>query len=244
MISAFDSSEGVMKNQYFGDINDYRKYGLLRALTRLSGLKVGICWLLTDDDRTGNGQLRDYLKRPDRWRAYDPQLFDTLQSLQRTETTPSVAKAREWAIIPKACYFEAVLSDSLVARETYFQAACQSLQECPLIFLDPDIGIEVESTRLGSRGSAKYIYWREMEEIYSKGHSLLIYQHFPRVLIDRFIPFLADRLADEFGATRVTAFRTPHVAFFLVQQPQHEKALKGCPHEIRNKWPGQLIPWP
>ena len=155
-----------------------------------------------------------------------------------------MAKVREWAIIPNACYFEAVLSDTLVAREKYFQAAYQSLQECPLIFLDPDNGIEVESTRLGARGSAKYVYWRELEEIYSKGHSLLIYQHFPRVQRDRFIPFLADRLADELGATQVTAFRTPHVAFFLVQQPHHEEMLKDCPHEVRNKWPGQLMPWP
>ena len=233
-----------MKNQYFGDINDYRKYGLLRALTGLSGLRVGMCWLLTDDDRTGDGQFRDYLNRPDRWRSYDPELYDTLQLLQRSETTPSVAKVREWAIIPNACYFEAVLSDTLVAREKYFQAAYQSLQECPLIFLDPDNGIEVESTRLGARGSAKYIYWGEIEEIYSKGHSLLIYQHFPRVQRDRFIPFLADRLADELRATQVTAFRTPHVAFFLVQQPHHEEVLKDCPHKVRNKWPGQLMPWP
>jgi hypothetical protein len=233
-----------MKNQYFGDINDYRKYGLLRVLTRVSGLKVGMCWLLTEDDHTCDGQFRDYLNRPDRWRSYDPELYDTLQLLQRSETTPSVAKAREWAIIPNASCFETLLSDTLLAREEYFQAAYQSLQECPLIFMDPDNGIEVESTRLGARGSAKYIYWREIKEIYSKGHSLLIYQHFPRVQRDRFIPFLADRLADELWATRITAFRTPHVAFFLVQQPHHEVMLKDCPHEVRSKWPGQLMPWP
>ena len=39
-----------MKNQYFGDINDYRKYGLLRLIAKKTGLKIGICWMLTPDD--------------------------------------------------------------------------------------------------------------------------------------------------------------------------------------------------
>lgn len=29
-----------MKDQYFGDINDYRKYGLLRAIIRSSGVRL------------------------------------------------------------------------------------------------------------------------------------------------------------------------------------------------------------
>jgi hypothetical protein len=38
------------------------------------------------------------------------------------------------------------------------------------------------------------------------GIFLLLCRHFPRVQRDRFIPLLADRLADGLGATRVTAF--------------------------------------
>jgi len=33
-----------MKNQYFGDINDYRKYGLLRTLTG-GQIKTAVCWM-------------------------------------------------------------------------------------------------------------------------------------------------------------------------------------------------------
>lgn len=39
-----------MKNQYFGDINDYRKYGLIRLLTGAGKLKTTVCWMLTPDD--------------------------------------------------------------------------------------------------------------------------------------------------------------------------------------------------
>jgi hypothetical protein len=39
-----------VRNQFFGDINDYHKYGLLRALSGDGDLKVGVCWMLTPDD--------------------------------------------------------------------------------------------------------------------------------------------------------------------------------------------------
>ena len=40
----------TMKDQYFGDINDYRKYGLLRAITASSGLRLLVVWMLTPDE--------------------------------------------------------------------------------------------------------------------------------------------------------------------------------------------------
>ena len=67
-----------MKNQYFGDVNDYKKYGLLRILSDGGSLRIGLCWMLTDGDRTGHGGLIGYLHQPKQWRHYDPELFDKL----------------------------------------------------------------------------------------------------------------------------------------------------------------------
>jgi hypothetical protein len=39
-----------MKNQYFGDINDYRKYGLLRMLHSTGDGRLLVAWMLTPDD--------------------------------------------------------------------------------------------------------------------------------------------------------------------------------------------------
>ena len=36
-----------MKHQYVGDINDYRKYALLRALSAGGANRIGVCWMLT-----------------------------------------------------------------------------------------------------------------------------------------------------------------------------------------------------
>ena len=69
-----------MKNQYFGDVNDYRKYGLLRGLVE-ERQKLGVCWMLTPSDGTSDGQKIRYLKEPERFRHLDPTLFDRLEGL-------------------------------------------------------------------------------------------------------------------------------------------------------------------
>ena len=45
-----------MKDQYFGDVNDFRKYGLLRLLTLQDGLRLGVCWMLTAPDGRPDGR--------------------------------------------------------------------------------------------------------------------------------------------------------------------------------------------
>ena len=66
-----------MKNQYFGDINDYRKYGLLRCCAAV-GFRVGVCWMLTPDSSNRDGQKIAYLTKPAAWRQFDPPLFGLL----------------------------------------------------------------------------------------------------------------------------------------------------------------------
>jgi hypothetical protein len=39
-----------LKDQYFGDVNDFQKYALLRRIARPASLKLGVCWMLTESD--------------------------------------------------------------------------------------------------------------------------------------------------------------------------------------------------
>ncbi len=50
-----------MKEQYAGDISDYRKYALLRALAGPGGLKPGVCWMLTPPDGRADGNKVGYI---------------------------------------------------------------------------------------------------------------------------------------------------------------------------------------
>ena len=90
-----------------------------------------------------------------------------------------------------------------------------------LVFFDPDNGLEVDSCRAGTRNSPKYLLWRELTDTYLAGHSVLVYQHFPRRNRQQYIDHMSQRIADATGATEVLAFRTAHVVFFLA--PQHSE---------------------
>ena len=77
-----------MKNQYFGDINDYRKYGLIRLLADSGVIRTGICWMLTPDDTSTDGRFTKYLDEPEEYKKFDPDLYDflghkTLQMVKR-----------------------------------------------------------------------------------------------------------------------------------------------------------------
>ncbi len=73
-----------MKLQYLGDVNDYRKYSLLRYLSDRGQFKIGVCWMLTADDAGRDGRKIGYLDQPDVWRGADPELFDLMQGIVGT----------------------------------------------------------------------------------------------------------------------------------------------------------------
>jgi hypothetical protein len=55
-----------MKNQYFADVNDYFKYGLLRCFAHAE-FRLGVCWMLTPDDRGPDGRKTKYLSQRQTW---------------------------------------------------------------------------------------------------------------------------------------------------------------------------------
>src|SRR5580658_1058799 len=66
-----------MQNRYVGDIGDYLKLGILRALS--PGHLLGVAWWLFPGTGDNNdGKHIGYLSRPDLWRHCDPKLFDAL----------------------------------------------------------------------------------------------------------------------------------------------------------------------
>jgi hypothetical protein len=68
-----------VRHNWVRDIADFAKYGLLK---RLAGedLRLGVFWYLTTH-ADANPPLVSYLSRPERYRACDAALFDTLRGL-------------------------------------------------------------------------------------------------------------------------------------------------------------------
>jgi hypothetical protein len=210
-----------MKNQYFGDINDYRKYGLLRALQSNGDGSLLVAWMLTADDGGRDGGLRSYLDDPETWASHDPELLDGLAGLLRSASQPSVSLIERSGLLPRTRYHTAVVPDGCSERDGWRRDLLRAASGVDLVFLDPDNGIEVPSKPVGRKGSSKYVTWQEIQALWQAGCSLLIYQHFCREVHQSFTRRLVSELGRHTGARFMEAFRTPHVLFLLAAQDRH-----------------------
>jgi hypothetical protein len=229
-----------MKNQYFGDVNDYRKYGLLRKLTGPGEMSTAVCWMLTPDDGRTDGRFVEYLEQPERWRRYDPDLFDKLRKLVVLRGVRDIALAGEAGILPSARFYVRTLRDDRQSRSRYFEVFWNVAKGCDLIFFDPDNGLEVKSTPVGRKGSSKYLYWDELAQAFSSGHSVLVYQHFRREKREAFIERMAKEMKHRTGAARVHSLRTAHVVFFLMPSDRQTSAFERNVLCIPGTWGDQI----
>jgi len=210
-----------MKNQYFGDVNDYRKYGLLRILSGGGEINTGICWMLTASDERSDGQMLRYLEQPSKWRRLDPELFDHLHRCVIVDGERDIRLIEDPEVLPKTAFHSRLLSDRAAERREYFAEMLHLFRDVHLVFFDPDNGFEVPSKLFGRRDSCKYLYWHEFAETYAAGHSVLVYQHFNREERTGFVRRRAERMRSETAAPSVYAFSTPHVVFLLAARPEH-----------------------
>ena len=232
-----------MKNQYFGDVNDFRKYGLLRAITRAAQLRLSVVWMLTPDDGSADGKFTAYLEKPDAWRAHDPELFDGMRALMKSEAPRSVSLIEHTGLLPGAAYHSTVVPESAPDRDRWFQQVRAEMAGSNLVFFDPDNGIEIKSLPYGRRKSSKFVYWREIEEVWNAGSSMLIYQHFIREKRERFVGRMLAALRERAAGSFVEAFSTAHVVFLLALQPRHQHYHEPIVSTVRDRWGDQIVHW-
>ncbi len=228
-----------MKNQYFGDINDYRKYALIRLLADGGKIKTGVCWMLTPDDTKTDGKFTEYLDDPKKYRAFDPELYDFLgqciDSKQR-----NILEAVSSDKFSNATFHNQILGDDADQRKQYFSDMRELFQDVDLIFFDPDNGLEVKSKPLGKKDSSKFLYWSEVVGSYEAGHSVLLYQHFIRENRESFISRIVADIREKTGSNNVIYFRTANVVFFLIIQDRHSQYFSEKAKIISKKWDGQI----
>ncbi|UZF90889.1 hypothetical protein [Bosea sp. NBC_00550] len=220
-----------MKEQYVGDVNDYRKYALLRLLSR-SGLKLGVCWMLTPNDGRSDGNKLGYLDQAKQER-HDPELFTLLRRVRNEPDARRLILIEASETLPGAVFVNAIVPETLFERQLWFKQASAVLADTDLIFFDPDNGVEVGSVAKGRRNSSKYVYRDELAATYRDGHSLLIYQHFQRKERESFMRDVAGDLRRIAADAEIWAIRTAHVVFMLVIQPRHRAALSAAAHHAR-----------
>lgn len=229
----------AMKNQYFGDVNDYLKYGLLRAIQSEGHGTLLVAWMLTPDDDRRDGSRRSYLRQADKWSKYDPALFSGLGELLAGSPQPSVSLIEQSGLIPRASYFSSTVRDERRERREWGEQLLRVAAGVDLVFVDPDNGIEVPSKPVGRKDSSKYVAWKEIEALFGAGCSVLIYQHFPREEREKFAARLGAMLRARTGAF-VTALATSHVIYLMAVQNRHIEYVRNAFARIEDSWGGAL----
>ena len=173
-----------MKNQYFGDVGDYGKYGLLRFIAE-RGVTIAVNWYLTCDDQSNDGNMRGYLANK-RDRKYDKELFDVLREMNDRKEY-SVARFAERGLIPGAIYFDSIVrpllsesalsvADKRSAREQWHRQALVGCSGPELVFMDPDNGLRAGSST-ARKDAQKYVYASEAYNYYNRGQDVVYYCH-------------------------------------------------------------------
>lgn len=229
-----------MKNQYFGDINDYEKYGLIRQLTGFGEVPTTVCWMLTPNDPGHDGHRLNYLLEPDVWRRFDPVVFDHLHQQVIEHKHRDVSSVENSGILHNCRFYSEIVQDDASQRITYLLKLLEFARNSDLVFFDPDIGMEVKSIPSGRKHSSGYLYFKEVEKTFSAGHSLLIYQHWPRKPRQPFIASLANRFRTATGVKRLYAYGRKFVVFFLVPQTHHEEIFARHNEGLAQEWKEQL----
>jgi len=239
---------GWLKEQYVGDINDYRKYALLRALADGGRHRIGIGWMLTPSDDGRDGNKLTYLTQPERYRAFDPELFDLLGTVVGRDGGRRLIAIEQSGAIPNARYFNAETPQGRDEREAWLDKCLRALAGCDLVFLDPDNGLAVASTAKGRKNSPKYVFLDEVAAFYTAGQSVLIYQHYPRVERQTFEAACAATLSSIARGAQLWRFATGHVVFLLILHPGAPATLAAGIERAASRWPktfiygGRLIP--
>ena len=172
-----------MKNQYFGDIGDYGKYGLLRFLAQ-RGIRIAVNWYLTSDDESHDGSIRGYLSKENN-RIYDPELFDVLKRMCSSDEK-DVCRFAQHGMIPSTTYFEEVLdpvllpsltvSEKRIVRVRWHQKALAVCNGSELVFLDPDNGLRA-GIPTARKDAIKFVYSSEAADYYERGQNIVYYCH-------------------------------------------------------------------
>lgn len=223
-----------MKNQYVGDIGDYGKMGLLRILQH-AGFRVGVNWYLTPDDNSKDGRHIHYLDKP--CDTPDTYLHKALSQLVKTGCR-NVSGLESSDLLPGAVFYNETLdysqtnqaSERKAIRIRWDESARKRLKDCDIVFLDPDNGLEINSTKPYDMAGNKYVTYEEAAQYYAAGKSVLIYNHRDRSTeekyIKRFRRFCNMHDTEDAHLLCLTFRRVSVRDYVLLSQMEHLNRLK------------------
>lgn len=177
---------------YVGDIGDYGKYGLLRAIMP-SISRLGIIWYLTpNESHLKDGRHVSYLSSL-KYIDCDRELFlilkDIISSGKRniSQIEQSSILSPETAYFSDYLFYDGIRANTptgrlnrALKRGQWLDKALEAVSGCDAVFLDPDNGLETPSVSIHSARAPKYVYYDEIKKFLSLTNTLIIYHHLSR----------------------------------------------------------------
>lgn len=188
-----------MQNRYVGDVGDFGKYGLLRALCGTTesqsgaDFKLGVVWyLVPDESHNADGKHVRYLSPTPAnlagFRACDPPLYDSLRRIIASGVRQVGAIQRQRVLPDGTVFYDRPLNfragtstllpkqARCTLREEWLAGALTATAACDLVFVDPDNGLEVGVPAFDRRGP-KYVLYEELKPYVQRGQSVVVYHH-------------------------------------------------------------------
>ena len=243
-----------MQDRFVGDIGDFGKYGLLRALTGIwpeaePRLSLGVVWCVPDEQTIaktpeGHGQHLGYLFNEatrERFRDCDPDLFDCLKELvcsqQRTLRT-----LEQKSVLGDAVFYGEDVLRNKNARKEWLNGAMRKVNGRDVVFVDPDIGLaspkmEADAKR-GKPSSSKHLYFDEVRLLFeqTEGRTLIAYQQYAYTQTDKEMQMQQWRAATQNFCGSPKVLSTSQRAFIILPAPDHAPIIEKRLHDLTDRW--------
>ncbi len=153
-----------------GGVGDFGKFALLRHL--MKDRRLAVCWYLTCESNVAKDRGRhfDYLKRPEDFRHFDPEVFDQLVEFDggsRALIDP-LTDLHMSRLLENAVFLRQLVPPRASLRRQWLDALVGSVYGTNLVFLDPDTGIQ------GKRLTPGHVALAEIAALRSPDRALVI----------------------------------------------------------------------
>jgi len=226
-----------MQNNFVGDIGDYGKYGLLRQICA-AGLSLSVNWykvVPSSVSRHDDGKYIDYLNNPEKFRSYDPSLFDSLRNIVWVEGERTLDRIEEERLFP-ANYYSMPLDGY---RDYWHTEALRQTEGTDVVFLDPDNGLETSIMYESNSARSVHVKWDELTDYYDRGQSVILYQHLPRKTKEQCVADMLSFQNNYLHADDVKILEYSRIStrfYFIFMHYGHGEAINKALDSIERKW--------
>lgn len=204
-----------MQDRYAGDVGDYGKVALLRALSE--DLRLGVVWYRNNEaEINSDGRHVEYSIH----RSCNPVLHDSLvkvarahnrciEALQAPGIFPTGTRFYDRSLPKFRCGSDRMSRESaLASRTAWAENAYRMMDGLDIVFLDPDNGISPRTSRAWKKSANKYAFLDEIQAFAHATSTLVIYQHQRR-------QSLRDQVTEQLSTLRAIRPRTYPVSFHI-----------------------------